>query len=62
MDEPALRSTLDRLDALTPGDFAVVARRSRLLDRKLAPGELCRALCDEARLKIGRAREIGFGH
>lgn len=61
LGEPCLRSlhVLAKLYALTPGDFAVVARRSRLTAIR-SPEAFAAALSEECRLKDGGRREIGF--
>ena len=57
---PPLRADLDRLDCLTPGDFAVVARRLRLLDGPPSAEQLLEGLARETAGKPGRSRELGF--
>jgi transitional endoplasmic reticulum ATPase len=59
-DEAELRETLARLPNLTPGDFAVVARRERALRRRARARALTTALTAEARAKHTRAQRIGF--
>ncbi|MBN1945309.1 MAG: ATP-binding protein [Bradymonadales bacterium] len=56
-----MSARLDRLDNLTPGDFAAVLRKARLLDERWKPGDLLAALAEECGLKPGRAHAIGFG-
>jgi SpoVK/Ycf46/Vps4 family AAA+-type ATPase len=52
--------SLDQLDPLTPGDFAVVARKARVLG-ETGPERLGRLLATEVQLKPGVARQrIGF--
>jgi SpoVK/Ycf46/Vps4 family AAA+-type ATPase len=59
--EVAIRARLSRLDSLTPGDFAAVARRMRILGRALVEAEIVRGLEEECALKPGGGRErIGF--
>ena len=56
---PAPRSAL-RLANLTPGDFAVVARRLRYLADDPRPQTIADLLEQECRLKPGQSRPIGF--
>jgi hypothetical protein len=42
---------LERLESLTPGDFANVRRQQRLLGEQLAPEDFLRRLIAECRLK-----------
>lgn len=57
-EDPSLRD-LDKIDRLTPGDFAAVARRSRF--QSLAtPEAWVQALADEVRLKSAPQRGLGF--
>lgn len=48
------------LDMLTPGDFAVVAKRARLLGYLRDADELLRMLRQEVTIKPNNRREIGF--
>ncbi len=51
---------LDRLENLAPGDFALVARKARLLGM-VVPAELVAMLADEVAAKPGGVRRrIGF--
>jgi transitional endoplasmic reticulum ATPase len=59
-DRIALRASLDRLDRLTPGDFAVVAERIRLLGEPVSADELLRGLGGELAAKPGAPRALGF--
>lgn len=54
------RSEMLTLDRLTPGDFATVLRRARVLGVGLDPHSLLRALVQEQQLKPGASRPIGF--
>lgn len=54
------RASFARLQNLTPGDFAAVARRRRALGGRPSVGELIAAVVAEARAKPGAARAIGF--
>lgn len=47
------------LDGLTPGDFAVVARKAKILN-KVEPAEIAAMLAVESRLKSGSRNPIGF--
>jgi SpoVK/Ycf46/Vps4 family AAA+-type ATPase len=49
----------DRIDRLTPGDFAAVARRTRFQPLASAPAWIA-ALADEVRLKTPLRRPLGF--
>jgi SpoVK/Ycf46/Vps4 family AAA+-type ATPase len=49
---------LERLDQLTPGDFANVCRQQRLLGERLAPEGFLRRLIAECRLKSNGVREV----
>ncbi|MBU0498782.1 MAG: AAA family ATPase [Gammaproteobacteria bacterium] len=51
---------LARLDNLTPGDFATVARQWATLGASPEAGALIAALEEECRLKGGMSRKIGF--
>ena len=58
---PRALATLDRLTNLTPGDFAVVVRRSRLLGHLADEGSLLTELEAEARAKTdGSKPPVGF--
>ena len=59
-DDAAARGELDRVGPLTPGDFAAVARRARLMGQPLGPGELVAALAAEVRLRRGARPALGF--
>jgi len=61
LGEPCMRSlyALRKLHTLTPGDFTVVARRSRLTAVHSAEAFVA-ALKEECRLKDGERPEIGF--
>ncbi len=48
------------LESLTPGDFAVVRNRARLMGSDADPMELLRMLRQEVSVKPNRARQIGF--
>jgi transitional endoplasmic reticulum ATPase len=57
----SVRAALDRLDSLTPGDFAAVARRTRILGQSANAQGLLSALEGECRAKPdARVRSIGF--
>lgn len=56
--EPPL--ALRELDLLTPGDYAVVRKRARLLGVESDPAELLRMLRQEVAVKPNHRREIGF--
>lgn len=59
--EPRDLAALDRLSALTPGDFAAVARRVDILAEPLTPSRFIAELAEEHSLKPGQgARAIGF--
>ncbi|MBX3131169.1 MAG: ATP-binding protein [Polyangiaceae bacterium] len=59
--KPRDLAALDRLSALTPGDFAAVARRVDILAEPLTPSRFIAELAEEHRLKPGQgARAIGF--
>ena len=49
-----------RLEKLTPGDFAVVARQYAILDIPVTAGELYRQLLEECQVKGGATGKIGF--
>lgn len=51
---------LDQLDRLTPGDFAVAARRFALLGEPATAAELLDILRQECAAKAGIGRRIGF--
>jgi len=51
---------LNRLGTLTPGDFAAVARRLRLLGSNTAPEEYLGALEEDCAAKGGVVRPMGF--
>jgi len=55
------RRALDRIDNLTPGDFAVVARRTAMEDRRFDAIELVERLEAEARIKPRAASMCGIG-
>lgn len=57
LDAPA---GVRELDMLTPGDFAVVRNRARLLGTEDDPVELLRMLRQEVAVKPNNRREIGF--
>lgn len=60
--DEALRSAIDRLSLLTPGDFAAVVRKARLLGAPKDAAALVESLREEQRMNPkGRAKEIGFG-
>jgi transitional endoplasmic reticulum ATPase len=59
-DAEHARRVVDKLDGLTPGDFVVVTKRAKLLDKQLNATELCAALAEELRFKSASARTIGF--
>lgn len=59
LPDPELRNRLDRLDALTPGDFAALARRHRFQPLETAAAWID-ALEAEASLKTGGRNRIGF--
>ncbi len=48
------------IDMLTPGDYAVVRNRARLLGCENDPSELMRMLRQEVTVKPNNRREIGF--
>ncbi|GMV68846.1 MAG: hypothetical protein AMXMBFR76_12850 [Pseudomonadota bacterium] len=56
---PDLRPKMDRLERLTPGDFAVVARQHRFRPLQ-SPATLVAALEAECALKEGQKGSIGF--
>jgi SpoVK/Ycf46/Vps4 family AAA+-type ATPase len=56
---PSDLAALDRIDRLTPGDFAALARRSRFHPLKDAAGWVS-ALSEESRLKAPARRTLGF--
>lgn len=51
---------LDRLGSLTPGDFAVVAKKAAILGLEGDADELCTMLAAECALKGEQRRDIGF--
>ena len=56
-----LNAQLVKLEALTPGDFAIVIRRNELLGNALNTEQLLSELAEEVRMKnIGETRGIGF--
>ncbi len=55
-----LRRELDRLDGITPGDFAAVARRVSLLGDTTGPAEFIAALGEECSFKDSAPRRAGF--
>ena len=57
-EDPSLRD-LDKIDRLTPGDFAAVARRSRFQALPTAEAWV-QALADEVRHKTPARRSVGF--
>ena len=60
--DEALRPAIDRLSLLTPGDFAAVVRKARLLGAPKDAAMLVESLQEEQRMNPkGRAKEIGFG-
>jgi SpoVK/Ycf46/Vps4 family AAA+-type ATPase len=57
----ALKTRLDQLGNLTPGDFATVVRQNRLANAALTPAGLLDALVQEAKFKRdGQGTGIGF--
>lgn len=59
--DPVLRARLDRLDRLTPGDFANVVRRLQMLGMAAEPESVVEELESEQMAKPGaRHRVIGF--
>ena len=52
---------LDRLDCLTPGDFAVAGRKAEVLGEMNDAGALLEMLRGECAAKPGQTRSIGFG-
>jgi hypothetical protein len=50
---------LDQLEGLTPGDFALVARKASVLAEGTA-GKLMKMLADEVAAKPNGGRRIGF--
>ena len=52
---------LRALNALTPGDFAVVRRRATIMERLSDAGSLVKMLQAECEAKPDRPRRIGFG-
>lgn len=62
VDPARVRPALDRCDGVTPGDFAAVARRLRLVEGEVHPDRLLAGLEEELALKPGgRSRAVGFG-
>jgi transitional endoplasmic reticulum ATPase len=62
-EQAMLRSALDQLHNLTPGDFATVRRQVQLLGSKLAAQDWLERLRNESRAKRdGGSRPIGFIH
>lgn len=55
-----VQQRLKRLDKLTPGDFAAVARQHVLLGDRPEAGVLIAALEEECRVKDGAAQGMGF--
>jgi len=55
-----LRRQLDRLSNLTPGDYAAVARRGRLLGETPDGARFVAALEEECAFKDGERRAVGF--
>jgi SpoVK/Ycf46/Vps4 family AAA+-type ATPase len=58
--DEALRGRLARLENLTPGDFAAVARQCTALGEEPDANNLIAALEDECRIKGGVRRPMGF--
>jgi len=54
------KTGLERLDNLTPGDFATVVRQSRSLNKTIHPRYLLSTLEKECRVKPGAGKSIGF--
>jgi hypothetical protein len=48
------------LDRITPGDFSVIARKIRFVDKTLTVSEVLECLCEEQKLKGDCKRRIGF--
>lgn len=59
-DAPSTRATLARLDHLTPGDFAVAARKLTLLGSDVTASALLDALRREREAKRTAPRSLGF--
>jgi SpoVK/Ycf46/Vps4 family AAA+-type ATPase len=61
-EDATLREGLGRLEGLTPGDFATVARRAGVFDERASAERLLGWLGEEQRAKAGGARRrVGFG-
>lgn len=58
--EAATRSMLCPMTTLTPGDFAVVARRLLVLHQFASPERLLELLFDAVRARPSGSRQIGF--
>lgn len=54
------RRELARLERLTPGDFATVQRKLRLLPQAVSPQRVLEALAAECQAKPGAKQRIGF--
>jgi SpoVK/Ycf46/Vps4 family AAA+-type ATPase len=59
-EETLVGEALSEMDALTPGDFAAVARRCAALRLRCTPAELVKALEAELAVKPGARRAAGF--
>jgi len=60
-DMSAALEQIDRLDHLTPGDFANVLRQLRVISEPIEPLRIARLLASEAAMKPGASRRpIGF--
>lgn len=61
VDEKHCRSLLNKMNNLTPGDFACIRRQARLLGENLSPEEWINRLQRECRAKPDQGgRQIGF--
>ncbi|MBD8526687.1 AAA family ATPase [Pseudomarimonas arenosa] len=61
LDDVSWESRLDRLDLLTPGDFAALARRLRAMGEQASDANLMELLVAEVKMKPeGRRRSMGF--
>lgn len=56
----SVRKRLEKLDQLTPGDFAAVARQHNILGTLLTAEVLVEGLEEECRIKGGQGRGVGF--
>ncbi len=61
-DMAAALARLDRLDQLTPGDFANVRRQLERRPRATSAGEIVDRLASEVAMKSSQQRAIGFYH